>query len=246
VQVVLPEQAIDVDVDDAGSAVARLLSPPDFPLWLRSVELSAGSVMERHGQASDEVVYVVDGQLEVSQRDGSPKVCPSGGAVVVEAGRPVHLAATGAATRVLHFGSHAPGQPGGQPSVHVVGPRGIYAMIDTGRDSHYYADSTCPTCDVTLLYTSRAEGFDSSLHSHSADEIIHVLWGQIRLGRHDLGPGATLAIRHDAPYRFHGGPSGYGFLNYRSGPSTMRIGAKGRELVEGGLVNGFEAVMDVR
>jgi quercetin dioxygenase-like cupin family protein len=201
--------------------------------------------MERPGLHSDEVAYVADGQLEVRQGDGGPKVCPKGGAVVIEAGRPVHLVA-GGATRVLHFGSHQPVEPGGHPSVHVVGPRGTYAMVDTGRDSHYYADSTCPTCDVTLLYTSRAEGFDSSLHSHSADEIIHVLWGQIRLGRHDLGPGATLAIRHDAPYRFHGGPSGYGFLNYRSGPSTMRIGAKGRELVEGGLVNGFEAVMDVR
>jgi hypothetical protein len=224
-----------------GELSVHVGSPAAFPLWLVGVDLVAGATVEWPEAHGDEAVYVLAGAVTVDDR-----TCPEGGAVIVESGARPRLRAP-APARLLHFGA-APGGAHARASgtVHVVGPRGTYALVDEGRDSHYYADSTCGTCEATLLYTSRRDRYDSALHSHSADELIHLLWGEIRLGRHVARPGATLAIRRDAPYRFHSGDAGFGFLNYRSGPSVMRVGRGEQLVVEGGEVNGFEPVMDLR
>jgi hypothetical protein len=252
VQVVAADEAVAVDeYGPSGDAVARLRSAANFPLWLISAELPDGATMDWDADHGEEVVYVETGQLAA----GSSRT-PEGGAVVLEAGCPARLVAEGP-TRVLHFGSGEAQRPAGpqaadhaagpeEPVLHVVGPRGTWAMVEEGRDSHYYADSTCPSCDVTLLYTSRQEPWDSSLHSHSTDELIHVMWGDMQVGRWHLGPGGTVAIRADATYQFKSGPSGLGFLNFRAGPSTMRIPATGQTIVEGGEVNRFLPVMDLR
>ena len=34
-------------------------------------------------------------------------------------------------------------------------PKGTFARVDADGDSHYYADSTCPTCRITLLSVGR-------------------------------------------------------------------------------------------
>jgi len=228
-----------------GVVSARQGSTDGFPLWLVGAELDDGASIQWVGEHGEEAAYVLTGRVTVDGRD-----CPERGAVIVEQGaRPV-LRAIGGPARILPLGrppERAAGANGADrgASVHVVGPRGTYARVEEGRDSHYYADSTCATCDVTLLYTSRNEQYESVLHSHSADELIHLLWGEMRVGRHVLGPGSTLAIRADAPYRFRSGPDGFGFLNFRSGPSTMAIGRAKELLVEGGAANGFEPVMDL-
>jgi hypothetical protein len=242
VQVVAAKEASPVsDYRAAPNLGGELLSAPDFPLWLTAVEVPDGESLEWGEDHGEEVVYVDTGALVDGTRE-----CVEKGAVVLEAGSPARLTAKGD-TRVLHFGSRAPtpGRPE-DPAVHVVGPLGTWAMVDEIRDSHYFADSTCPTCDVTLLYTSRKDEWDSSTHSHSADEIIHLLWGDIQVGRWHLDPGDTVAIRGDAAYHFRSGPNGFGFLNFRAGPSTMRIPATGVTLVEGGEVNDFIPVMDLR
>jgi hypothetical protein len=129
--------------------------------------------------------------------------------------------------------------------VHVVGPRGTYAAIEPGRDTHYYADSTCPTCRLTLLYTSRTGEYVSETHSHSTDELIHLLWGEVRLGSQVLRPGDTLAIDADRRYGFRSGPDGFGFLNYRREASQQTIARGSEPRMEGGLVNGLAPVMDL-
>ena len=75
--------------------------------------------------------------------------------------------------------------------VHVVGPRGTYANTTDVSDSHYFADSSCPTCRLTLLSVGRSFAYVSEPHSHSQDELIHVVSGAIiarppagRAGRH--------------------------------------------------------------
>ncbi len=254
VQVVAADDAAPADgYGRSGEVDVRLLSAPSFPLWLISAEVPDGGTLQWDADHGDEVVYVAEGELA----DG-PRTCAHGGAVVIEAGGTARFTAHGR-TRVLHFGSRDPsgeasdGRGGGatgesarsEPAAHVVGPRGTWALVEEGRDSHFYADSTCPTCEVTLLYTSRSDQWDSSLHSHSADEIIHVLWGDMQVGRWQVGPGGTVAIRADAPYHFTSGPAGLGFLNFRAGPSTMRIPATGKTIIEGGEVNGFAPVMDL-
>jgi hypothetical protein len=252
VQVVAAEEAVTADrYHPSTDAVARLLSAPDFPLWLISADVPDGGGLHWGPDHGDEVVYVASGQVAAGARE-----CSEGGAVIIEAGCPADLVAQGPA-RLLHFGSRdggpstgsavtADGSDGPEPSLHVVGPRGTWAMVEEGRDSHYYADSTCPTCGVTLLYTSRQDAWDSRLHSHSTDEIIHVMWGDMQLGRWHLDPGGTVAIRADATYHFRSGPAGLGFLNFRAGPSTMHVPSTGQTIIEGGEVNQFVPVMDLR
>jgi hypothetical protein len=129
---------------------------------------------------------------------------------------------------------------------HVVGPRGTYANTSETVDSHYYADSTCPTCRITLLSVGRSFGYRSEPHSHTQDELIHVVAGGINLGRRRVGPGDTVAIAAGARYGFHGDDDGFVFLNYRSDASQQMSGSASTPRMEGGVVNDMTPVMDLR
>lgn len=230
-----------------GRASARLVSPPGYALWLVAAELEDGTSLELPSVHGDEAVYVAAGGLRVDSR-----TCPPAGAAVIEAGAAPAMVADGP-TRVVHVGPRDPhpetavvgASPSAGAEVHVVGPQGTYAAVEPGRDTHYYADSTCPTCRLTLLYTSRTVPYVSDTHSHSTDELIHLLWGEIRLGRQVVQPGDTLAIDADRRYGFRSGPDGFGFLNYRREASHQTIERGAPPRMEGGLVNGLVPVMDL-
>jgi hypothetical protein len=235
--------------DVTPDANRRRVSPDGFPLWLVVAELGDGAELTWTGRHGDEAVYVMSGGLDVEGRR-----CPEQGAVVVEADASATARAIGP-TRVVHVGPadaepprdglSGPAVAAGH-GVHVVGPRGTFAAVSDERDTHYYADSTCPTCRLTLLYTSRRVPYVSAPHSHSTDELIHVLWGEIRLGNQVLEPGDTVAIAADRRYGFRSGPDGFGFLNYRRDASQQTIERGSAPRMEGGLVNGLEPVMDLR
>ena len=223
-----------------GAADRRLVSPPDFPLWLLRGRLEPGTALAWDGTQGDECASVLDGELSVDGR-----VCPAGGALVVEAGAVVRATAGPDGVTVVHCGRWVPaghGKAGG--GVHVVGPGGTWARDEPGRVSRFFADSTCPTCDATLLLTSRAGEYESAPHSHSADELIHVLEGEIRVGRTVLGPGATVAVAADRRYGFRS--PGFAFLNFRAGPSAQTVERGAPAVPEGGEVHGFTPVMDLR
>jgi quercetin dioxygenase-like cupin family protein len=229
----------DVEATDVyGNGIeARRVSPPDFPLWLVRADLDHGATISWGTDHGDEAVYVVSGEVEVDGRR-----CPERGAVVVEAGVASELRA-GAGARIVHVGRHG-GPTGGGEAVHVVGPGGTYARIGDGKDTRYYADSECETCDVTLFYTGRAQHHESPAHSHSADELLHVLDGEIVVGRRRLGPGTTIAIHADRRYAFRS--EGFGFLNYRPTLATMTVDRSAPPIVEGPQAHGFDLVMDLR
>jgi len=225
-----------------------LVSPADYSLWLVVAELADGVALDLPPVHGDEAVYVLEGAMRVGTA-----TCPADGTVVIEAGAGPTLVADGP-TRVVHMGPRDPVVPGDGPNgpvtrpgdgVHVVGPRGTYAAIEPGRDTHYYADSTCDTCRLTLLSTSRTQRYVSETHSHSTDELIHVLWGELHLGRQVVGPGDTLAIDADRRYGFRTGPEGFRFLNYRRDASQQTIERGSTPRMEGGLVNGLAPVMDL-
>lgn len=226
----------------------RSVAPPDYSLWMVLVDAAAGAVFRMPPEHGDEALYVSSGSVAVDGR-----VCPAGGAVVLESGSDaaVEVLEPG---ELLHMGPVEPGVPGDglngpveRPgeAAHVVGPAGWFATTGPGRDSRYYADSTCPNCRLTLLYTSRTEEYESPTHSHSVDELIHVLWGRIQLGSHVLGPGDTLAVEADRRYGFRA-PDGFGFLNYRCDASEQTVERGTAPRMEGALVNGFEEVGDLR
>jgi mannose-6-phosphate isomerase-like protein (cupin superfamily) len=155
-------------------------------------------------------------------------------AAIVEAGVPGTLAVNGDVIVLAHRG----GATSGGSTVHLVGDDGTWAKVEPGRATRYYADSECPTCDVTLFVTGRDGAHESAPHSHSADELIHVLDGSITLGAHVVGPGQTVAIAAGQRYGFRS--DGFRFLNYR--PTVATMTRDGVTIEEGPRAHGFERV----
>ena len=238
-------QAATVVLD--GQAESALMSPPEFSLWLVRGALSPGASLEWTSPHGDEVVYVLSGELELEGR-----VCPAGGTVVVESGVAVRATAVGEAN-ILHFGPNDPTPPSefaGAPDpeghvAHVIGPGGTYACVEERRDTRYYMDSTCPTCRATLLYTGRSDPYTSNAHSHSTDEIIYLLTGDLRLGSYEVGVGDALCVAKDVRYKFTSDDA-FVLLNYRRDGSRQTIDRAKPPIVEGGAVHGFTPVMDLR
>ena len=226
-----------------GKSKSRLVSPPDYSLWLVTAELEDATLLELPTQHGEQSVYVVSGSLQI---DGE-WVCPQNGAIIIEGNARPSVRAIGN-TVIVHMGptNAEPDQDFiSGDSTHVVGPRGTFEAIEPTRDTHYYADSTCDHCRLTLLYTSRSTEYVSATHSHSTDELIHLLWGQVQLGSLKLEAGDTLAVAKDTRYGFRSGPKGFGFLNYRQGPSEQIVERGSTPRIEGGLVNGLHPVMDL-
>lgn len=232
----------------AGDVRHRVVSPDGFSLWLLRAELADGATIEWPATHGDEAVYVLDGALEVDGR-----TTPANGAAIVESNVVTRARAVGP-THIVHLGPRDPAPPvdglNGPPeaaghAVHVVGPRGTYANTTGTVDSHYYADSTCPTCRITLLSVGRSFAHRSAPHSHTQDELIHVVAGGINLGRRHVGPGDTVAITAGARYGFRGDDDGFVFLNYRRDASQHIAGSSSTPRMEGGAVNDMTPVMDV-
>jgi quercetin dioxygenase-like cupin family protein len=237
--------------DLQGPVDARLLSPPDISLWLYRLTLGAGSELRWSGVHGDEALYVLDGSLAVAGRPQDATVGP-GGAVIVESGVSARVSAT-SDCQLLHFGSAHSEPPSDGPYgapwahghvVHAVGPGGVYAAVGDGRDTRFYADSSCPTCRITLMRTGRDAAYASPAHSHSQDELIHLLSGEITLGHATLGPGDTLYVQADRRYTFTGGSAGFSFLNYRRDASLHAVVRGGEPKLEGGATHGFTHVAD--
>lgn len=231
-----------------GSVVSRPASPPEVSLWMLTAELGVGTTLRWDARHGDEAIFVSRGELEVDGR-----ICPTGGAVVIEAdARPTVIVR--APARVVHVGSRADASardedPAGMScaggNVHVVGPRGTFeAPAEAGRETRFFADASCPTCRLWLLYTARAFLFESPIHSHSQDELIHVLHGEISLGSLSVRPGETLFIAANQPYQLRSGEAGFGFLNYRRDASEMTTRPGGEKTVESGVAAGFDRVVE--
>lgn len=221
-----------------GRVTSRLLSPEHASLWLVASALAAGTRLVWDPQHGDEALYVQPGggALRV---DGRP--CTARAAVVIEAGAcPVVECETD--TRVLHFGSHAPPPAAGGGRVHVTTARGSWELLEPGRETRFFADASCDSCRAWLLYTARAQAFESQVHSHSQDELIHVLEGEICLGSLRIGPGETLFIAADQLYQLRAGDAGFAFLNYRRDASHMRVRGREERLLESGATTGMRRV----
>lgn len=241
-----------------GVVDARLLSPPppDYPLWLVDAELADGAVLEWHADCGEEALYVQRGELTVAGRR-----CPAGGAVVIESGARCTVRAVGGAW-VAHLGAAGSAQPApaGPPAdgalgpppqpdghgVHVVGPGGVWRSgALEGVHAVWFADSTCPTCRVTLFTVESSEAVDGPAHTHSQDEIIYLLDGGIRMGAQVFGAGTSLCIPHDLRYRFRGEEGGHRFLNFRRGLS-YQTNAGAEPLIETPEARAGVYVGDVR
>ncbi len=230
----------------------------DFPLWSVRSELAPGAALVWDGRHGDEGLYALAGELVVDGR-----ACPR---AAWWWSRPTwrrpsrHPAAPPSSTWVLPIPRRRASGLLGPPAtdgrgVHVVGPNGNYATVEGTRGTRMFLDSTCPTCRISFFVSGRPVPNTSAPHTHSTDEIISVLHGELRFGSYRLGPGDAVAIAADQQYAFSasggavgddGQPTGgYAFLNYRADASMMQ--RQGDEpFLEGGAATGMTFVGDVR
>lgn len=236
-------------VEIVGGCTAQQVSPAGESLWLVAADLAAGTEMRWGTEHGDEAVYVRSGSLVVDGR-----VCPSDGAMVVEAG----VAATAIAesdTTIVHVGPNDPVPPVNGlrgpadtkgRGVRVVGPDGLWATVDEAQRTRFFSDASAPTNRLWLLATDRPQYFESSAHSHSQDELIHVLRGEIRVGRRVVGEGDTLWVAADRRYKLYSGHDGVHFINYRRDASVMTSPNYDGPLLEAGESTNMTWVNDTR
>lgn len=210
---------------------SKLLSPPDYPLWLCLAQLKEGGQITWPDQHSDQAIYVFEGELTVGGR-----TCGERGAIIVESDVPVTVTAS-KTSRIGHWGAWDPAVPDDEllgpiadeeHRVHVVGPHGIFASGDPAHVAvRSFANSACPTCRISLFEVTRNHLRPGRPHAHSADEIIFLVSGTIHLGSRVLHPGSSLCIPGGVRYSEGSGEDGAVFINYRRQSSDRTDFVKG-------------------
>jgi hypothetical protein len=194
--------------------------------WLLRGVIGAGGELAWDVDHGEQAVVVLAGSLV-----GQGRRIGAGGAVLLESGVPVSIGVVEDA-EVVHFGAF----PDRVPQVGPYGPPGpsghrLHVLDDgdvpeyrfpdyetTGHAVRWYADSSCPTCRMTLLQPRCAVPRVSPSHTHTQDELIHVTRGALRVGSLVIGAGSTVCVPAEYRYGFRSdGP--YEFLNYRSDAS---------------------------
>ncbi len=217
----------------SGSVAGAVVAPTGFMQWMVTGRLGAGATIAWSDHHGDEALYVVAGRVTVDGRIAtSAGSCGAKEALIVESGVPTTLHAE-TDCELLHFGSTDPSPPSSGPfgppdpadhGVHVLGQAGLgspdgYPEVSE-VSSAFYADSSCPTCRVTLIRVWGSVARTSFSHGHSEDELIHVTSGSIQVGAHRIGPGMTIAIPADRRYRYST-PGPWEFVNFRRDASFM-------------------------
>ena len=210
----------------SGDAVSRPGLPPEkstLEVWQH--ELTPGAEIRLTQPEEDHVFYVLRGAMRVG--DAEVGEC---GAMCVGRNAEATLQAGREGAAVVHYLGDAatrPDKPGG--CVHILPEKGILYFEDSrggfNRIAILYADSDCPNCSVWLHKQNNQAGKFTFPHSHSADEVISVLDGELMLGTRALTAGSAVAVAKNAFYSFTTGPSGLVFLNFRQDdPSHLRKG----------------------
>lgn len=230
----------------AGRGRSRLMASSATPLWLVESTLEAGSALVWEREHGDEIIYVSSGSLEVAG-----DTVGAGAVLVLEAGVALRVESA-EQTAIVHFGSTDPSPPSegpyGAPDAghrhHVIGPRGVSARHDPPKHTVYFATGACRTCRGTLMQSSRTVASSAQAHSHTQDELLHLLAGELRIGSLVARAGDTLAVPAHLRYRFDSGPDGYDLLNFRPDVSWY-VPVRGSEpLLESGHGQGFSYTGD--
>lgn len=215
-----------VALDDRLRLVVSWLEPGGTIRWT-----------EGHGE---EALYVLEGSVVVEGTE-----VPAGGAVVLHAGAGRALSAPRGA-RLAHFS--VPGADvEGDGDVHLLGPGGrFHTVAPSGSEATWFADSTCEGCSVALFWVERdSPGNRGRAHSHTADEILYLLEGGIRLGAQEVPKHHAVLVPADTRYAVTCGETRHRFLNYRPTASLQHYEGDAEPMVENGLGRGGSEVGDV-
>jgi hypothetical protein len=212
------------------------------PLHLHLHRIAPGEALTIGPMATDCVAYVWHGALEA----GGWALAP-GSSLIVEHGQTLAVQGGETPAELLTFHAAEPsGDHRAGGNVHLLPRERVPFRADMGGGSGVgggmHADSSCPTSAV-WLHENHFPGRDTPMtpeeekrgvHSHSEDEIIFVIDGEIRLGNRLYGPGTAVAIAADTLYSFTTGPDGLSFINFRAGtPGDIQF-ANGMAISETG------------
>jgi hypothetical protein len=226
----------------AGDVETRAyLEGEKHPLHLHMHRIAAGRRLRIGPMASDCAVYVWHGAV-----DAGGWTLDQGSSAVVEHGESLDIVGTAGDSEVLTFAAgHPPVAPEAGGHVHLLPNERVPAFTESRGEQpiggRMHADSDCPTCSVWLHENQLPPGRPMSaeeaavgIHSHTEDEVIFVLDGQMQLGQKLVGPGTAIAIAADTLYSFNVGPDGLRFVNFRAGmPSDIHF-ANGMTMSETG------------
>jgi quercetin dioxygenase-like cupin family protein len=246
VSLVPPEKVRSVSLPPgySGLADAKAYLDGKSSLHLYLLEIDKGQTLQIEAAPTDRVIYVWRGGVEAGERRLS-----AGSSIVVEHGRTFAIHGIDDQSQILVFAAaDASSQSKAGGHVHLLPaervPRIQRTETTTGGGMH--ADSGCLTCAVWLHENSfpgrvdvSAEDEARGIHSHTEDEIIFVIDGEIRLGARICGPGTALAIAANTMYSFTAGSAGLRFVNFRAAePSDIHF-ADGRSMSETGYWRGI-------
>jgi hypothetical protein len=231
-----------------GEGTSQTLVADDLGVWLVLATIGDGARLSWPREHGEEAVYIREGGLRVANLE-----CVAGSAVVVGRNAGLSVEAIGL-TRLVHFGTRVTrGTPvAGNAAVHLIGPGGR-VRHETGLGSRvtWFADSTDARCDLTFFLVDRPPGpADRGMpHTHSQDEVIFVMGGEVSLGAQRCRTGTALGIPAGVRYALSKSSEGFAFLNYRPGASVQTVYERGeppRVVPESGMERGGTYVGDVR
>jgi hypothetical protein len=246
VSVVTLDKAHAVKAPTGYSGLAEALAYYDdenSPLHLHLHRIDPGEVLRIGPMATDCVAYVWHGAVTAG---GWPM--DKGSSLIVEHGETLEVQGGNAPAELLAFhAAHVPAAPRAGGHVHLLPTERVPRKDDINGGGFpvgggMHADSGCSTCEVWLHenhFSGRRpqltpEEEKRGVHSHSEDEIIFVIDGNIRLGNKLYGPGTAVAIAADTLYSFTTGPDGLSFINFRAGtPGDIQF-ANGMAISETG------------
>lgn len=245
VSVVTPEKTRKVGQSAGYAGLPEALAYYDdarSPLHLHLHRIAPGEALRIGPMPTDCVAYVWHGALEAGGW-----AMAKGSSLIVEHGETLEVTGGDEPAELLTFHAAQPperARAGGH--VHLLPSERVPRLADLGGGSGVgggmHANSACPTCEVWLHENHfpggrpplTPEEEKRGVHSHSEDEIIFVIDGEIRLGTKLYGPGTAVAIAADTLYSFTTGPEGLSFINFRAGtPGDIQF-ASGMAMSETG------------
>ena len=207
-------------ITSSGKISSRpVITDTDRSLKLWQHVLQPGGEIQWQQSNVSHLMYVRDGTADANgeklARDGS---------LIVAHGASLTLRAGDTPLTLLHFHQLAELADSARTGccVHVVNredaPYYTYDSPETHTkftDGVVFANAGCKSCGLWLHESQLPGNVTIGRHLHSEDEIIVVLEGCLKLGRHDLTSGAAVAIDANTMYTFKTGADGLRFINFR-------------------------------
>lgn len=234
---VLSEGSHPIPTCEIARAFISTQVEPRNPLWVYRVRLDRGGSVRWSGRHDNEALLLTEGSMTRETEDAAV-----GDAIIVE--RNVSTAVVSReGCEFLHFGGaneryRGPLGPPGEsrrtsyvvhgeerPARESVSETGVRVTIS------YWADSKSLTSRLALFEVTAAQEHRAPSHSHSADEIICMLDGELSIGRNTLSAGMSIFIPRDFRYGFTAkGP--YRFVNFRADSSLVTTRPKDPPVLE--------------